>query len=205
MEMGMAMDGARWATRMERNSMKKLLNVAAFTLSEMLISTAVTVVLVGIGLISSISIQRSFDASIRYANSQSEQMRVLDYMALDLRRALNVTNSNGQLIITLPDFYDADGNPRMPTIVNSLPKYGGTPVTVRYYRNGSRILREAGGTATPIAENVQDFQFTFQDFGQVIEAAVTFVPTFRRDNNQEASREGTRAVIRVLLRNRRSA
>jgi hypothetical protein len=184
--------------------MKKLFKIHGFTLSEMMIASAVSIVLVGIGLIASISIQRSFDASIRYANSQSEQVRVLDYLALDLRRALNVTSANGQLTITIPDFYDAAGEPRMPAIVNALPKYGGNPITVRYFRNGARVLRESDGVATPIAENVQDFQFAFQDFGQVIEAAITFVPTFRRDGRQDASRSGTRAVIRVLLRNRRS-
>lgn len=184
--------------------MKKFFKTCGFTLSEMMISSAISVVLVGIGLISSISIQRSFDASIRYANSQSEQVRVLDYLALDLRRALNVVQASGQLTVTIPDFYDAAGEPRMPTIVNSLPKYGGNPVAVRYYRNGSRILRESGGVATPIADNVQDFQFEFKDHGQVIEVAITFVPTFRQNNTQATSRAGTRAVIRVLLRNRRT-
>ena len=182
--------------------MKTLQRLRAFTLVEFLVASSVSVVLVGIGLVASISVQRSFNASIKYANSQSEQARVLDYMALDLRQSLTVTGSGSELRLTIPDYYDSTGQPRTPTVVNGLPKYGTTPQAVRYFLQGSSILRTAGTTTTTIAENVEDFQFEFRDFGQVIEISLTYVPTFQQRSGAQASRNGTRATIRTLLRNR---
>ncbi len=199
------MDVERSPARTEKLDMKKLHQISGATLSETLISMSIAVVLIGIGIVGSIAIQRSFDASIRYANSQSEQVRVLDYMAMDLRRALSVSGGGTALRLTIPDYYDATGNPRTPTIVNGTATYGNAasvPV-IRYFLEGSQFMREVNGAKTVIAENVQDFRFDFQDFNQVIEIAVTFVPTFRVNGNRDAARDGTRAVIRTLLRNRR--
>ncbi len=182
--------------------MKKLHSLRGFTISELMVASAISVVMVGIGLIASISLQRSFNASIKYANSQTEQARVLDYMAVDLRRSLTVAGSGSQLLLTIPDYYGNDGLPRTPAVVNGLAKYGGTPVSVRYHLSGSSILRVAGGVTTTIAENVEDFQFVFQDFGQVIEISLTYVPTFKQKSGAPSSRNGTKTTIRTLLRNR---
>ncbi len=182
--------------------MKKYHSIRGFTISELLVASSVSVVMVGIALIASISLQRSFNASLKYANSQADQARVLDYMAVDLRRSLTVSGSNGQLLLTIPDYYDSSGNPRTPVVVNGLAKYGTTPLSVRYYVSGSSILREAGGATTTIAENVEDFQFEFTDFGQVIEISLTYLPTFKQKAGASSSRNGTKTTIRTLLRNR---
>ncbi len=183
--------------------MKKFTPIHGFTLAETLVSTAISVVLVGLGLIAAFAIQRSFDATIRYSRAQNEQVRVLDYMALDLRRALSVSPSNGILQMTIPDYYGAGGAPRMPTLRGGYAVYGAGGISVRYYQSGNNIIREQAGVGVTIAENIDNLQFTPPtDNGQVIEIGVTFRPTFRMDGNQEASRSGTKTAIRTLLRNR---
>lgn len=182
-------------------------SVHAFTLSEMIVSMAVMLIIIGVLLIGSISLQRNFNASMQYVRSQTEQVRVLDYMALDLRRALTVSTANGQLQLTIPDYYDVTGNPRMPNITDGYAVYG-TPANapvIRYYKEGSNILRSSGNTKVVIAQNVQDFQFNFTDLGQVIQVSITFVPTFRQNGNPEDGRKGTSGTIRTLLRNVRTS
>lgn len=179
----------------------------AFTLSELMVSMAVVLIIVGALLTGSIALQRNFNASMQYVRSQTEQVRVLDYMALDLRRALTVSTANGQLQLTIPDYYDVTGNPRMPTISDGYAVYGDTTnaPTIRYFKEGSNIMRSSGGTSVVIAQNVQDFQFNFTDLGQVIQVSITFVPTFRQNGNREEGRGGTSGTIRTLLRNRRTS
>ena len=179
----------------------------AFTLSELMVSIAVISLIFAVLLTGSIALQRSFNASMKYVKSQAEQVRVLDYMSMDLRRALTVSTANSQLLLTIPDYYDANGNPRMPSITDGYAVYGSAAnaVSIRYYKDGSSIMRSSGGTTVAIAQNVEDFQFNFSDFGQVIQVSISFVPTFSQNGNQEAARGGTTATIRTLLRNIRSS
>ena len=179
----------------------------AFTLNELMVSMAVVVIIVAVLLTGSIALQRNFNASMQYVRTQTEQVRVLDYMSLDLRRALTVSAANGQLALTIPDYYDADGNPRMPTIADGYAVYGSASnaAAVRYYKDGSNIMRSSAKKSEVIAQNVQDFQFNFTDLGQVIQVSITFLPTFRQNGNKEDARSGTSASIRTLLRNRRTS
>ncbi len=183
--------------------MKKLTPIHGFTLAETLVSMAISVVLVGLGVVAAFAIQRSFDATMRYSRAQNEQVRVLDYMGLDLRRARSVSPSGGILQMTIPDYYGVNGVPRMPAIKGGYAVYGAGDISVRYYQSGNSIIREQAGVGVAIAENIDNLQFSPPtDNGQVIEIGVTFRPTFRVNGSQEASRAGTKAVVRTLLRNR---
>ena len=187
--------------------MKRRPSTRAFTLTELLVSMTVALIIIAVLLSGSIALQRNFSASMQYVRSQTEQIRVLDYMASDLRRALTVSTTNGQLQLTIPDFYDASGNPRMPTINSGYAVYGDTTnaPTIRYFKEGSNIKRTFGTTTVIIAQNVQDFQLNFTDLGQVIQVSITFVPTFRQNGNKEEARTGTSGTIRTLLRNVRKS
>ncbi len=182
--------------------MNKCNAIRGFTLVETMVSMAISVVLVAIGLIAAFAIQRSFDATIRYSRAQNEQVRVLDFMALDLRRARTVSITGGILQMTIPDYYDMGGYPRVPVVLSGSPVYGSGDISVRYYQSGNSIIREQAGVAATIAENIEGFQFTPQDYGKIFEVAVTFRPTFRVNGDPGASRAGTKAVVRTLLRNR---
>ena len=72
-------------------------------------------------------------------------MRLLDYIALDMRRAINgsIYNTTQTLTLTLPDYIDYSQNPPTPrtaTIVLSGPAatvtYGTTQPTVVYTVTG---------------------------------------------------------------------
>ena len=160
---------------------------AAFTLIEMMMSLSCgTFILAGV-IAASVSLQRGFSAMERYSTIEGDQLRVLDYIAMDCRRATNVvvgtvTVSNGttnitvsQLVLTVPAYYSAVDNtavPNTPTLVNGAVNYGGGTVTIKYYvnyynlsGNGSgnvaffvrEVVSGASDVITPIARNVSTF------------------------------------------------
>jgi hypothetical protein len=178
----------------------------ALTQVEMMVSAAVLSMLCAAVVVGAIVIQRSFRATGNYVMKEAAQMRLLDYMALDLRRALTVNTDNGaqSIELTVPDFYNPDGTRREPQIQGGMAYYGNpaAPVQVRYYRANGKLFRQVGGAITNIATEVEDFNVTFRDEGQVIEVSVSFVPTFRPSGG---SREGTTTVCRTLLRNKRQS
>lgn len=176
-----------------------------FTISEMLISGAVASVLSMIMIVGAVVIQRNFIASDRYARNVAHQTRLLDFLAMDLRRALAVSSVNGQIRITIPDFYDSNGAPRNPVIAGGAIHYGGVGASqqVVYYRDGSKMIRSQNGATEVIAEDVQDFDLGFTDQGQVVEISVSFLPTFQQGGG--GNREATKTYVRTLLRNKRQA
>ncbi len=100
----------------------------AFTLAEMLIAMVGTSIVIGALLFSSLELQRSLHASETYASSQSDQRRLLDCIARDMRRSIGVATStavNGSggvrlagssatiegrtsLVLTLPGYYQSN-------------------------------------------------------------------------------------------------
>jgi hypothetical protein len=178
----------------------------ALTQVEMMVSAAVLSMLCAAVVVGAIVIQRSFRATGNYVMKEAAQMRLLDYMSLDLRRALTVSTNNGEgsIELTMPDFYQSDGTRRLPFIQGGMAYYGNpaSPVQVKYYRANGKLFRQEGGNITNIATDVEDFNVTFRDEGQVIEVSVSFVPTFRPSGG---SREGTTTVSRTLLRNKRQS
>lgn len=165
---------------------------------------AISSALIGGLLVTAYSIQRSFLASQHHILSQSQQLRLLDYMNLDLRRALTVKTETGRLTVTIPDFYDENGYPREPVIARGSATYGPNPVKISYYRDGDIIYREEGSTKQALASDVSDFQFTLKDLGQSISVSFTFLPKFQFNSaNEESVRQGTATYTTTLLRNKR--
>ena len=184
------------------------LAAGAFTLVELLIASAISSAMCASLLVGTVLIQKSFAASRHHVDAQAEQMRLTDYMALDLRRALTVsvtpTSAGSQLAITIPDYYTSGGTPRDPQISNGTAVYGPTPVAVSYYKRGDTIYRKQGTVETALCTDVNDFQLTFQDLGQSISTSVTFLPRFQFTRANEASvRNGTATYTTTLLRNKR--
>ncbi|MDQ3623638.1 MAG: prepilin-type N-terminal cleavage/methylation domain-containing protein [Verrucomicrobiota bacterium] len=182
---------------------------SGMTLLELMISTSVFSLMAG-GLFSgSMAMEKSFRASRYHVVAQSQQMRLMDWIALDLRRALSVTPSVDSLTLTIPDYYVADPvtgaqTPRDPGIDSGSAIYGGDPITVRYFKRGNTIYRQEGVRETVLATDVEDFTMAFQDAGRSISASVTFVPKFQFSEQPSASaRDGTAAFTTTLLRNKR--
>ena len=108
----------------------------------------------------------------------------------------------------IPDYYDANGLPRTPTIINYVASYGNPtePVTVVYRKVGSSIYRQENSeTPREIAANVEDFQIPKPiDLGKVVKTQVTFAPRFQRTATA-AARTATTVYNMTLLRNKRKA
>ena len=182
---------------------------AGLTFAETMVAAAVTSVMAAGLLITSVVVQRNFRACENHATAQADQMRLLDYIALDLRRCLTVTTGENSISMTIPDFYDVTDPdnpvPRDPTIRNGGIDYGdpSSPVTIVYYKDGDAIYRSENGTATAIAESVDDFSIEFDDQSDVIQTSITFLPEFRQWGFSDSVRTGTAAFTRTLLRNTR--
>src|ERR1700731_1787217 len=122
-----------------------------FTLIEMMISVGCGSFFLAAGVAAGVSLQKSYAAFEGYSTAEADQLRVLDYIAMDCRRApaasiATVTVSNGaesitekQLALTLPAYYtavDSTAVPNTPVLGASGVTYGGgSTVTIKYYIN----------------------------------------------------------------------
>lgn len=108
--------------------MKLSLSRRRFILGMTLVETSVAL---GIGtaimaafITASVALQRSFVAIEDYAKGQNDQMRVSDYLALDMRRAftINVTGDSTHppvtVTLTIPNFYVSPDTPSNPRILS---------------------------------------------------------------------------------------
>ncbi len=170
----------------------------AFTLIELLMSMGCgTFILAGI-IAATVSLQRSFLATETYSGAESDQLRVLDYIAMDCRRALTATVTGGSITLTLPAYFNSSSTPAyqpyMPTISSGNIVYGSGSVQITYAQSGKNFTREvkvldAGGSTvsdntTPIARNVSTFTVT--PISQTnpwssISCSIMFFPTFLKN------------------------
>ena len=94
---------------------------AGYTLVELLTAMGVTGIILAGLIAGSIALQRSFAATIDYGAAQSDQMRISDYLAVDMRRALTVVpDGTGGVTLTLPNFYNSDGTAKSPTVISTM-------------------------------------------------------------------------------------
>src|SRR5687767_1018590 len=126
-----------------------LKQATAFSLIEVLIGTSIGTLALAAVVSGSVAIQKCFVAAEDFATGKTDQARLIDYIALDLRRAHFVDIPKprvGERIMTvkIPDYYDAAGKPRDPTITNYVVSYGdpAQPVTIVYRMIGSSIFRQ---------------------------------------------------------------
>ena len=122
-----------------------------FTLVELMTSLSCGSFILAAVVAAGVSLQKSYAAFEGYSNAEADQLRVLDYIAMDCRRATTasigtVTVSNGtenitenQLVLTLPAYYssvDSTAVPNTPALGTSGVTYGGgSTVTIKYYIN----------------------------------------------------------------------
>ncbi len=88
--------------------MKASAAAAAFTLVELMLGISMTAVVLVAAMTGVVSLQKSYSASEAYGTGMADQARVLDYLALDLRRAVTppVMDTDEQGIkIIVPDYY----------------------------------------------------------------------------------------------------
>jgi prepilin-type N-terminal cleavage/methylation domain-containing protein len=112
-----------------------------FTLVEIMVAMVVYSTLFAALAAGVVALQRSFSATEKYSRSVSEQLRILDYVARDVRRAsaVTITQYSKKLDLTVPDQYANAGTSRTfrtPSVSMAAVTYGTTPGTVSYYTSG---------------------------------------------------------------------
>src|SRR6476469_4621914 len=118
-----------------------LRGVAAATLLETAVSVSITAFAISALFVGSITLQKSFRAAEQYSVTQAAQLRVLDYVAMDLRRATGWPPATASEIqVSIPNYYDttdpANPKPREPKVARGVVYYGQNSsdfLKVRYY------------------------------------------------------------------------
>jgi hypothetical protein len=155
------------------------------TLLEIMCSATIGLAVVGAFVESVSYLSRHSAAVIGYTTAEGDQMRISDYIAFDVRRALSTAVAKDILTITIPDYYGNGGVmpgpgsiPKDPTLVNGSLVYGATPVTITYYQQGSSFYRAVNGIPTKIAEDVADVTVNTTVASEMITCMTTFSPSF---------------------------
>ena len=161
---------------------------SGLTLVEMLMTMASSSIVLAALIIGGVALQRSFAAMEGYSIAQGDQLRVSDYISLDVRRALTASvDNNNALTVIIPNYYDANNdNPKWSNAhalapsfdANGAIQYGGGTTIIKYYRLASNFIREVNGTANIIARNVSAFTVSPQDLTSSVSCSITFAPTF---------------------------
>jgi type II secretory pathway component PulJ len=181
---------------------------SAFTLPEVMVSSTIfAAICLGL-LMAFTALERNYAAATDFAVNHADEMRISDYMALDLRRALAVEAAQNDTTIYIPSYYDATGNPQTPTLDGKGGVYygaSGSSIRIHYYLSDGTIYRQRdSGNPIPLAVNVQDFRFNVTDFGKVVQTRITFNPTFRSGDASESAVAATSFYNTTLLRNSRT-
>lgn len=145
-----------------------------------------------------------------YATRQNDQMRVLDYLKRDIRRATAVQIYNGatlvtgtsifgnELRLTIPDYYadtreeDNAIGPKVtstPTLTAGGVTYG-SALTVRYFTSGGAVIRDESGTARTVASAAGAFVLSFdRETSSAIRSRVIFNQPMRGGTTRTLSRQ----------------
>lgn len=180
---------------------------AGFALSEIMVSSAIfSIISLGL-LMAFISLERNYVATVDFSVNHGDQMRISDYMAMDLRRGLALEAAQNNTSINIPCYYDANGMPQTPTLDGKggvIYGAAGSSVHVHYYLQAGSIYRQQGN-ATPVAlaTNVQDFVFDVTDAGKVVTSRITFNPIFTSGQASSSAVAATTFYNTTLLRNNR--
>ena len=195
---------------------------SGFTLAEILTAMAIAVVIFAAIITASLAMQKTFNAVDNYFATHIQQIRIIDYLNRDVKRALICTTSADQQTVTLtiPKYIiqsgdaEAVSNPslvgamRSPTLstTTSQVNYGTTTSTVVYSINGASILRTEDGVVTTVASSTDslvpkdsDTELTNTEYTTM---SVTFQPIFTSGNVAD-ERTGTTVFSLAYLRNKR--
>ncbi len=186
-----------------------------FTLLELIIAIGIAGVMFAVMVGASTGSLRSLAVADDYSYQSNEQLRAVDHLVRDLRRALVVTiSSDGSSIsMNVPDYYsayDTQGNPTSnpvtPTIVNGSPVYGNAakPLIISYAVTGGRLVRtqtiQATGAVSRmvICSRVNNFALSFVALSTTVTFKIVFDPTYQSASS--ALRTATQLAGTVAVR-----
>lgn len=181
----------------------------AFTFVEILVAAGVFSVLAVAMLTMWSGLQTSSVNTRAYAQRQSDQMRVFDYLKRDIRRASTIAIYNGatlvtgtafgsELRVTIPNYYtDAREEDNgigantavTPTLSGATVNYG-TVLTVRYFVSNGAIIRSEGATSRQLADPAGAFAISFsQETSSVVRCRILFNQGLRSSDNRVLRRQ----------------
>jgi prepilin-type N-terminal cleavage/methylation domain-containing protein len=197
---------------------------AGFTLSELVVASALGCILLAATAASSVSLQKSFNAIDSFFGAEVQQIRIVDYMTRDVKRGLSVVTSSDlqHVTITVPKYLIQEGDPeaasnpaligtpRTPTIAMGSGglqvNYASNVDTVVYTINGNTVSRSENGVVTNIAVSASqllpvttDVQLANTEYSQT---QVTFLPIFS-GSNAAILKKATSVYSTAYLRNKR--
>jgi hypothetical protein len=127
----------KWIKEMKLGTLGK---THAFTVVEMMFATAAASAIVAVTLTSSVALQKTFNQIDNYSATQMQQIRIVDYLARDVKRGLSVTSSLDlqTVTISIPRYIVQAGDPeasnpsligtsRLPIRTYASPTPGATP------------------------------------------------------------------------------
>lgn len=189
----------------------------AFTLSEMMIALPIASVILAVTLATAVALQRSFNTVDRYSAAHMQQIRIVDFLARDVRRGVSVISdrTTQSVVIKLPRYIIQAGDPdatsanigtprppkRTPTTGETTIDYGASLSTIEYKVVNSAIVRSEDGVVTTIATSTDNLIPESIDVQlsntQYVTTEITFKPV------SVADRQGTALYSTTYLRNRR--
>jgi len=167
-------------------------NQHGFTLIECLIAIGCGSIMMAAILTASVALQRTFNAVENYSITEAAQLRVLDYIAMDCRRATSASIANNVITLNLPVYYSSSSpySAVTPTLSSGVLSYGSGSVTITYQKNGTSfdrrvVIKNSSGTTTSdstisIATNVASFVVNDIDLTTSLSCSIFFFPTFIR-------------------------
>ena len=85
-----------------------------YVISELIVSTSIFCS-ISLGLLMGFtSLERNYAATSDFSLNHADEMRISDYMAMDLRRAISVQAARNDTTIYIPAYYDQTGSPQTP-------------------------------------------------------------------------------------------
>jgi hypothetical protein len=152
-------------------------HVQGFSLGEMLIAAGIAAVLFAGIFAGSVSLNRAYAASNDYFSTHLQQIRIIDYLARDVKRSFSVTTSPDLKTVTcvMPNYIVQAGDPeavtdattigmrRTPLVVGTINK-----AIVDYGARGTRTVTDGVTTNASATLTSATAAFSSQDVGNPI-------------------------------------
>jgi prepilin-type N-terminal cleavage/methylation domain-containing protein len=182
---------------------------SAFTLVEILVAMGVFGLSAAALLTMWTALANSAMNMTAYAQRQNDQMRGLDYLKRDIRRASKIEIYNGatlvtgttfgnELRLTIPDYYvdsreedNAVGSrvAATPALTSGNVSYGAA-LDVRYYVSNGAVIRKEAGTTRIVADAAGAFTLSFRrETSGEIRSRVFFNQLLRSGSNRTLRRQ----------------
>jgi hypothetical protein len=175
-----------------RFGLNKKIRIAGMTIAETAVAAGIGTSILAAFTWASVALQRSYVAIEDYAKGQNDQMRISDYLSLDMRRALSVSitgsTQSPPLVVTLiiPNVYDSNGKKYLPSVTSVT----GWPYKKHHHHKHQNI----------ILNQVVDYGKVNYQGSTVATPATTQTVTYTLDNSSNILYRSVNGVAKMIAR-----